>query len=41
MNPLIDFGVCALAGCINFIILHYYLLLNILSAFLMFKFDAT
>ena len=24
MNHLIDFGVCALAGRTNFIILHYY-----------------
>ena len=24
MNHLIDFGVCALAGCTNFIILHKY-----------------
>ena len=25
INHLIDFGVCALAGCTNFIILHNYL----------------
>ena len=41
MKHLIDFGVCALAGCTNFIILHYYFIKNILSAFFMFKFDAT
>ena len=34
MNPLIDFGVCALAGCINFKILHNFLTKYILSAIL-------
>ena len=33
INHLIDFGVCALVGCTNFIILHNYFK-DILSAFL-------
>ena len=41
MDRMIDFGVCALAGCTNFIILHNYFKKNILSAFLVFEFDAT
>ena len=32
MNHLIDFGVCALLGCTNYIILHIFLK-DILSAF--------
>ena len=34
MNHLIDFGVYALAGCTNFIILHNYFKKITLSAFL-------
>ena len=40
MNHFIDFGVCALAGCTNFIILHNYLK-DILSALWVLKYDAT
>ena len=40
MNHLIDFGVNALVGCTNYIILHNYFFKDILSAFLVFKFNA-
>ena len=33
MNQVIDFGVCALAGCTNFIILHNYLKRHLKSIF--------
>ena len=41
MNHLIDDSVCALAGRTKFIILHNYFKKDILSAFWVFKFDAT
>ena len=41
MNHLVDFGVCALVGCTNHIILQNYSLKDILNAFWVFKFDAT
>ena len=34
MNHLIDVGVCALAGCTNFVILNNYFQKKILSVFL-------
>ena len=40
-NHLIDFGVCALAGCTNFIILHNYFKKIFYVHFWVFKFDAT
>ena len=40
MNHLIDFGVYALVGCTNYIILHIYFEIYF-SAFWVFKFDAT
>ena len=40
MNHLIDFGVCALVGCSNYIILQNYFK-RYFSAFWVFKFDAT
>ena len=39
MNHFIEFGVLALVGCTNYIILHNYL--DILSAFWVFIFDDT
>ena len=40
MNHLIIFGVCALAGCTNFINLQTIYNKDMLKAFFMFKFDA-
>ena len=40
MNHLIDFGVRALAGCTNFIILHNYFKHIFKAHFWVFKFDA-
>ena len=41
MNHLIDFGVCALADCTNFIILHNYFTKIFQLHFGVFKFDAS
>ena len=41
MNHLIDFGVCALAGCKTFIILHNYFKNIFYLHFGVLKFDAT
>ena len=41
MNHLIDFCVCALAGCTNLIVLHNYLKKTISSAFLGVQIDVT
>ena len=41
MNHLIDFGVCVLAGCTNFIILHNYFEKIFKVHFWVFKIDAT
>ena len=40
MNHVIDFGVCALAGCTNLIILHNYFKKIFQVHFWVFKFDA-
>ena len=41
MNHLIDFAVCALAGCTNYIILHNCSKKIFLVHFWVFKFDST